>query len=63
MEIRYRTIKRFAAQSGYTEAAIRTKIKRGVWLQDHVWKRAPDGRQLIDLVGYEKWVEGQAFGP
>jgi hypothetical protein len=57
--LRYVTIGKFAAESGYTEEAIRAKIKKGVWLQGHVWIKAPDGRDLIDVHGYERWVEGQ----
>jgi hypothetical protein len=55
--IRYMTISKFAAETGYTEDAIRTKIRDGVWPKDQVWVKAPDGRVLIDAQGYEKWVE------
>lgn len=44
--------------TGYTVKAMERKIERGDWVQDKVWRRAPDGRILIDLVGYQKWVEG-----
>ena len=48
-----------AAQvTGYTVKAIERKIERGDWVQGKVWLRAPDGRILIDLIGYQKWVEG-----
>jgi hypothetical protein len=30
----------------------------GLGKQDKVWRRAPDGRIVIDLLGYQKWVEG-----
>jgi hypothetical protein len=56
--IRHVTIKRFAELSGYTEAAIRGKIREGVWLESVVWIKAPDGRILIDIEGYEKWATG-----
>ena len=58
---RYVTIKLFSKISGYTENAIRTKISRGVWLEGQVWVRAPDGRQLISLNGYEKWATEPEF--
>ena len=54
---RYMTISAFSTASGYTEDAIRTKIRDGIWSEDKVWKKAPDGRNLIDVQGYEKWVE------
>jgi hypothetical protein len=57
--LRYITIGKFAAESGYTEDAIRSKIRNGVWLHGSVWIKAPDGRNLIDIQGYERWVEGQ----
>ena len=45
--------------TGYSVKAMERKIVRGDWHQDKVWRRAPDGRIVIDLVGYQKWVEGR----
>lgn len=59
MSARYLTISKFAEESGYSAKAIEVKIARGVWLEGRQFRRAPDGRILIDTVGYEKWVEGQ----
>ena len=53
----YLTIKKFAAESGYSEGAVRTKIARGVWLEGEVWVRASDGRSLISVEGFESWVD------
>jgi hypothetical protein len=58
--VRYVTIRKFSDLSGYSEDAIRAKIKNGIWLQDAVWKKAPDGRILMDVKGYEAWVEGNS---
>jgi hypothetical protein len=55
--MRYLTIRKFSSESGYTEAAVRSKIQDGTWLEDRVWRRAPDRRILIDVEGYEAWVE------
>jgi hypothetical protein len=44
--------------TGYSVKAMERKIERGDRQQDKVWRRAPDGRIVIDLVGYQKWVEG-----
>ena len=44
---------------GYTIKAMERKIERGDWPEGKVWRRAPDGRICIDLVGYEKWVENR----
>lgn len=57
MSVRYLTIRKFATESGYTEKAIRNKLHDGTWEEGYVWRRAPDGRILIDTVGYEAWVE------
>ena len=59
MNIQHLTIHKFSELSGYSPHAIRSKIKRGDWLQDCVWVKAPDGRVLINIQGYEKWVSGQ----
>ncbi len=58
---RYNTIKKFASRSGYSEAAIRSKISRGDWPQNEVWVRAPDERVLIDLDGFERWALGRVI--
>lgn len=56
---RYVRLATAQAATGYTIEAIQTKIKRGVWLEGYEYIRAPDGNVLVDLVGYERWVEGQ----
>lgn len=58
--MRYMTIRKFAQETGYSEDAIRSKIRDGIWRLGYVWMRAPDGRTLIDVEGYEKWVEMDA---
>src|ERR1700687_5725975 len=55
--IRYQTISKFSIESGYTEWAIRGKIRDGVWLEGRVWVKAPDGRILISIEGYNLWAE------
>lgn len=45
--------------TGYTVKAMERKIERGDWIEGKVWLRAPDGRILIDLLGFKRWVEGQ----
>lgn len=46
--------------TGYTDDAIRAKIKRGVWLSGVHWRKAPDGRILFNLEAITKWIEGRA---
>ena len=45
--------------TGYSVKAMERKIERGDWPEGKLWKRAPDGRILIDMMGYQKWVESQ----
>jgi hypothetical protein len=44
--------------TGYSVKAMERKIERGDWLEGKVWRRAPDGRIVIDVLGYQRWVEG-----
>jgi hypothetical protein len=59
LSVRYVTISKAVELSGYSEKAIRRKIAEGVWVQNRQWRRAPDSRILIDLIGVEAWVEGE----
>lgn len=54
---RYVTIELASLKTGYSVDAINRKIDAGVWVEGREWKRAPDGRRLVDMVGYEAWVE------
>ena len=56
MSLRFKTVAQFSKESGYSEDAIRGKIRDGVWLEGRVWKRAPDGHILIDVEGDRKSV-------
>lgn len=53
-------IRRGAELTGYSEDAIRHKVKDGTWLQGRVWRKAPDGRIAINMTEYDKWVERAA---
>lgn len=55
--IRFITIKKFAEITGYSEEAVRAKIHRGEWLQDHMFRKAPDGRILIDIEAFNDWAD------
>jgi hypothetical protein len=43
--------------TGYSVKAMERKIERGDWQEGKVWQRAPDGRIVIDVLGYQRWVE------
>jgi len=53
--VRFKTIRQFSNESGYTENAIRTKIRDGIW-EEGVWVKAPDNRVLIDIEAYNSWA-------
>lgn len=57
--VRYVTLSAFELLTGYTEKAIRRKIEEGTWLDGCEYRRAPDGRILVDMEGYTRWVEGR----
>lgn len=58
---RYVTADVAAVVTGYTAKAMERKRQDGIWLEGREWVKAPDGRILYDLEGYERWVErGQA---
>lgn len=57
---RFVTIDLASLMTGLSAGAIRTKIARGIWLEDRQYVRR-EGRVFIDIEGYEKWAEsGQA---
>lgn len=53
---RYVTIELASTLTGFSPAAIRAKIAKGVWLEDRQYVRI-EGRVLIDMKGYEQWAE------
>ena len=59
MKMKWVLIKVLARETGYTENAIRHKIKKGVWRETVHWIKAPDGRICFNLEAIEKWVENR----
>ena len=56
--MRFLKIKRFCELTGYTPEAVQTKISRGVWMEGWQYRRAPDNVILVDVEGFNRWVEG-----
>ena len=56
---RYVLLPLATTMTGYTVKAMQRKIERGEGVEGKVWIRAPDGRILISISGFEKWVEGR----
>lgn len=57
LPIRYILISKFCQLTDYTDKAIRRKMEEGTWVAGKHYKKAPDGHVMIDLEGYNKWVE------
>lgn len=51
------TIRKASELIGYSEDAVRSKIKRGEWREGALWQKAPDGRVLINTEAFIEWVE------
>ena len=58
MTARFVLIPKFCQETGYTRSAVETKIARGVWVEGREYFRAPDGRTLVDMEGFGRWVVG-----
>jgi hypothetical protein len=52
---RYVLLNMAAQMTRYTVKAIDRKIERGDWIEGKVWLRAPDGRILIHVSGFQRW--------
>lgn len=50
-------IKKLSELIGYTDDAVRSKIKKGVWLSGIHWRKAPDGRIHFNIEEIQKWIE------
>lgn len=55
--IEYVTLKKFCEMTGYTPKACRTKIYKGDWILNRVYRKAPDGHIMINLEEFNRWVE------
>lgn len=47
----------FEAITGYSAKAVERKIATGAWTEGREYRKAPDGHVLVDMKGYEQWVE------
>lgn len=59
---RYVRLTVFEVITGYTPRAVEAKIREGKWIEGRHYRKAPDGHILVDLKGYEAWVENQQQG-
>lgn len=52
-------IKKVIEEVGYTDDAVRAKIKKGVWREGIHFRRAPDGRLFFSMMAIKRWIEGK----
>lgn len=60
LTLKWVLINKFCSESGYTDKAVRRKIEGGIWLKGIHWRKAPDGRIMINREAFERWVESTA---
>lgn len=54
-------IKTLVDLTGYTEQAIRAKVKKGVWVCGTHWRKAPDGHIFFSPLAIAAWIEGKGM--
>lgn len=54
--MRYVLIKKAAELTGYSVAAIESKIAKGQWVDGIHFIKAPDNRVFMDLEELERWI-------
>lgn len=63
LQITLVTIKKLAEMTGYSAAALRKKIERGVLVEGMHYVRSPDSRILISLRAFQAWALGVSTEP
>ncbi len=53
---RYVTIDKCSEFYGFTKEAIRQLKKKGQWREKIHWRKAPNGRILIDIKAIDEWI-------
>ena len=57
-------INRLAEITGYSEDAVRHKVKNGTWVQGRIWRKTPDGRVFVNVGEFERLAEsGKQLSP
>jgi hypothetical protein len=55
----YVTTKKLSEMTGYTQEAIRNKVKKGTWQKTVHYVKSPDGRLMMNTQVIERWMEGK----
>ena len=60
MTMKWVLINRLSDMTGLSEQAIYAYIKKGVWLQEIHYRKAPNNRLFFNTESIERWIEGKA---
>lgn len=55
--IEWITIQKAAELSGYSVAALRSKIQRCELAEEVIWRKAQDGRILFNVANFNAWLK------
>lgn len=53
------TTKALAERTGYSQEAIHMKVKKGVWVKNEHYVKAPDGKLIFSVEMIHKWFKGE----
>lgn len=45
--------------TGYSDDAVRAKMRRGEWQRDVHWRKAPDNRIVLNAAAIQRWMGGE----
>ncbi len=45
--------------TGYSDDAVRAKMRRGEWQRDVHWRKAPDNRIVLNTAAIQRWMGGE----
>ena len=53
------TTDKLSEMTGYSKEAIRMKVKKGVWIKQRHYLKAPDGRLIFIVEMIYQWMTGE----
>lgn len=55
LSLKWVTLQVYAVSSGYSEGALRQKMRRGQFIEGKHFRKAPDGRVLVNVDECQNW--------
>ena len=53
------TTNKLSEMTGYSKEAIRMKVKKGVWIKQQHYLKAPDGKLIFIVEMIYQWMRGE----